>query len=49
MLLGAAFLFEYGYRRWRLRHLTHPGLHDMLLQLALNWPQLSRGNRAASS
>jgi uncharacterized membrane protein len=49
MLLGAAFLLEYGYRRWRLRHLSHPGLHDMLLQLALNWPQLSRGNRAASS
>jgi uncharacterized membrane protein len=49
MLLGAAFLLEYGYRRWRLRHLSHPGLHDMLLQLALHWPQLSRGHRAASS
>ena len=48
-LLGAAFLLEYGYRRWRLRHLSHPGLHDMLLQLALHWPQLSRGTRAASS
>ena len=42
-LLALAFLLEYGYRRWRLRHLSHPGLHDMLLQLALHWPQLVRG------
>lgn len=48
-LLGAAFVSEYGYRRWRLRHLRHPGLHDMLLQLALHWPQLVRGNRTAAS
>jgi uncharacterized membrane protein len=45
VLLGAAFLLEYVYRRWRLRHLHHPGLHDMLLQLALHWPQLLRGKR----
>lgn len=49
VLLGIAFLLEYGYRRWRLRHLSHPGLHGMLLQMALHWPQLSRGTRAASS
>jgi uncharacterized membrane protein len=49
VLLGAAFLFEYGYRRWRLRHLSHPGLHDMLLKLALHWPQLVHGNRTAAS
>lgn len=49
VLLGAAFLLEYGYRRWRLRHLSHPGLHDMLLQLALHWPQLVHGNRTATS
>ncbi|OOG53572.1 xanthomonadin biosynthesis protein [Rhodanobacter sp. C03] len=48
-LLGAAFLLEYGYRRWRLRHLSHPGLHDMLLQLVLHWPQLLRGNRTVAS
>ena len=47
-LLGAAFLLEYAYRRWRLRHLSHPGLHDMLLQLAVHWPQLLHGNRAAT-
>jgi len=48
VLLGATFLLEYGYRRWRLRHLSHPGLHDMLLQLALHWPQLLRGNGTAT-
>lgn len=48
LLIGAAFLLEYAYRRWRLRHLSHPGLHRMLLQLALHWPQLLRGNGAAS-
>lgn len=45
-LLGVTFLLEYGYRRWRLRHLSHPGLHQMLLQLALHWPQLVRGKGA---
>jgi uncharacterized membrane protein len=49
VLLGAAFLLEYGYRRWRLRHLSHPGLHDTLLQLALHWPQLLRGDGAVAS
>ncbi len=48
LLLGAAFLLEYLYRRWRLRHLPHPGLHDMLLQLALHWPRLLRGKRAVT-
>lgn len=48
LLLGAAFLLEYAWRRWRLRHLHHPGLHDTLLQLALRWPQLLRGQRAVA-
>ncbi|MDW2983117.1 MAG: xanthomonadin biosynthesis protein [Rhodanobacter sp.] len=48
LLLAAAFTLEYVYRRWRLRHLHHPGLHDMLLQLALHWPQLLRGKRPAA-
>ncbi|MEO6800449.1 MAG: xanthomonadin biosynthesis protein [Rhodanobacter sp.] len=47
-LLGVAFALEYGYRRWRLRHLSHPGLHKMLLQLALHWPQLLYGNRTVA-
>ena len=45
LLLGVAFGLEYLYRRWRLRHLSHPGLHDMLLQLAMHWPQLVRSKR----
>lgn len=49
LLLAAAFLLEYGYRRWRLRHLSHPGLHAMLLQLAIHWPQLLRGNESSAS
>lgn len=48
LLLGAAFVLEYAYRRWRLRHLHHPGLHDTLLQLARHWPQLLRGKRVAA-
>lgn len=48
LLLGAAFLLEYAYRRWRLRHLHHPGLHDTLLRLVLHWPQLLRGKRVAA-
>lgn len=48
-LLGAAFLLEYVYRRWRLRHLSHPGLHEMMLQLAVHWPQLIRGKRVMPS
>ena len=46
-LIAAAFAFEYAWRRWRLRHLSHPGLHTVLLQLALHWPQLLRGNGVA--
>ncbi|HEV2682096.1 MAG TPA: xanthomonadin biosynthesis protein [Rhodanobacter sp.] len=49
LLLAAAFVLEYGYRRWRLRHLSHPGLHHMLRQLARHWPQLLRGNGATAS
>jgi uncharacterized membrane protein len=45
VLLGVAFVLEYLYRRWRLRHLSHPGLRDMLLQLAIHWPQLVHGKR----
>lgn len=43
LLLGAALLLEYGYRRWHLRHLTHPSLHTIMLKISLNWPQLLRG------
>jgi hypothetical protein len=48
LVLAAAFALEYGYRRWRLRHLRHPGLRDMLLKLLLQWPQLMHGKQASS-
>lgn len=48
VVLGAAFVLEYGYRRWRLRHLHHLSLPDMLKQLALRWPQLRHGKGAAT-
>lgn len=41
--IAVAFLLEYGYRRWRLRHLVHPSFARMLSQLVLRWPQLLRG------
>lgn len=43
LLLGAALVLEYGYRRWHLRHLKHPSLHEIMLKLSVNWPQLLRG------
>ncbi|MEP6899474.1 MAG: xanthomonadin biosynthesis protein [Rhodanobacter sp.] len=46
ILLGTVFLLEYGYRRWRLRHLVHPGLREMLLQLSRQAPHLLRGARS---
>ncbi len=49
LVIGLAFALEYAYRRWRLRHLSHPGLHSMLLQLALHWPELVRGKGAPSA
>ncbi len=46
LLLGVAFVLEYGYRRWHLRHLSHPRLHDLVIRLSANWPQLLRGDGA---
>lgn len=34
------FVLEYGYRRWRWRHLQHPGPVQMLLRLITQWPRL---------
>ncbi|MDE2246988.1 MAG: xanthomonadin biosynthesis protein [Xanthomonadaceae bacterium] len=48
-VIGLAFVLEYACRRWRLRHLPHPGLHRMLVQLALHWPELVRGMAARSA
>jgi uncharacterized membrane protein len=32
-VLGAVFVLEYGYRRWRFRHLEHSGLFQYLRRL----------------
>ena len=48
LLLGVVFVLEYGYRRWRLRHLNHSGLHKMLIQLARHWPQLLHDHRTTT-
>ncbi len=42
VLLGVAFVLEYGYRRWHLRHLEHSSLRQMVSQVAVQWPQLLR-------
>lgn len=47
-LLGAAFLLEYLFRRWHLRHLEHLRLHDLVMRLAVRWPQLVRGGKVES-
>ncbi|MEO9079809.1 MAG: hypothetical protein ABI268_10915, partial [Rhodanobacter sp.] len=44
----AVFELEYVYRRWRLRNLSHPGLHEMLIQLARHWPPLLQDTRTAA-
>jgi uncharacterized membrane protein len=49
VVIGAAFLLEHVYRRWHLRHLTHPRLHELALGIAARWPQLVRGQDPASS
>jgi uncharacterized membrane protein len=33
-LIGSVFVVEYAYRRWHLRHETHPGFLDFLRQVA---------------
>lgn len=47
-VIAAAFLLEHVYRRWHLRHLTHPRLHELALGVAARWPQLVRGQDPAS-
>lgn len=36
----AAFLLEYPYRRWRLRHLQHLSMPQTFLRLAVSWPRM---------
>lgn len=47
-LIAAAFVLENVFRRWHLRHLTHPRLHELAFGIATRWPQLMRGEGPAS-
>ncbi len=46
VVVVAAFALEYPYRRWRLRHLRHLSLPQMLLRLVVNWPRVLRDEAA---
>lgn len=41
-VFAIAFALEYGFRRWRLRHMPHPSLRGFLTRLIQRWPQLMR-------
>jgi uncharacterized membrane protein len=49
LMLAVAFGVEYTYRRWRLRHLSHTGLHTMLLNLIKRWPELMQAKSAPAT
>lgn len=42
IVLGAAFVGEYLFRRWYLRHLPHPGVKRFVAQIVQRWPELLR-------
>lgn len=42
VVVALIFALEYPYRLWRLRHLQHMRLPQMVLRLAVNWPRLLR-------
>ncbi|MEI7035385.1 xanthomonadin biosynthesis protein [Fulvimonas yonginensis] len=46
-LIVAAFVLEYLFRRWHLRHLPHLALPVLLHRLALRWPHLIRSRDGA--
>lgn len=46
ILLAAAFVGEYLYRRWRLRAIPHPGVRRFVTQIVRRWPALVRGDDA---
>jgi uncharacterized membrane protein len=47
LLLAAAFVLEYLFRRWHLRHVPQLGLYALLHRLAVRWPELIRGRNRA--
>lgn len=42
-VLVAAFVGEYLFRRWHLRHLPHPPARRFIVQMLRRWPALVRG------
>jgi len=49
VLIASAFLLENVFRRWHLRHISHPRLHELVLGVAARWPKLVRGEDGPSS
>lgn len=49
VLIASAFLLENVFRRWHLRHISHPRLHEMVLGVAARWPKVVRGEDSSSS
>jgi hypothetical protein len=43
IVLLAAFVGEYVYRRWRMRHIPHPPVRRFVAQVVQRWPALMRG------
>lgn len=47
IVIAAAFVGEYAFRRWRLRNVSHLPAHRFVAQLVRRWPTLLRdGERA---
>jgi len=44
LVIPVAFIAEYAFRRWYLRHLPQASLHEQGLRLMRGWPQLLRGD-----
>lgn len=43
LVLLAAFVGEYAFRRWRMRHIPHPPMRRFVAQIVQRWPALVRG------
>lgn len=48
VLIAGAFLLEHVFRRWHLRHIRHPRLHELVMGVAARWPALMRGKDLAA-
>lgn len=46
IVLLAAFVGEYLFRRWHLRHIPHPGVKRFVSQIVRRWPELLRDDAA---